>query len=165
MRVYSKERPTHFRAHLVLTVQPIGVCDIHQLKMNSTYSSSTTATSLSLSTMIRQLQKKPAGSAAIPIFLFHDASGTISSYYALGPMERDVYAIADRPMEGNTYESIQEKSRRYYAAIKAQVPEGRILVGGNSQIVASSYSLTDHLRLVIRWNDCTSSRLALLSRP
>jgi thioesterase domain-containing protein len=93
--------------------------------------------------MIRQLQKKPVGSAAIPFFLFHDASGTISSYYALGPMGRDVYAIADKRMESDVYESLQEKSRRYYAAIKALVPEGRILVGGKSQTTAHGYNFTD----------------------
>ncbi|KAF2633118.1 alpha/beta-hydrolase [Macroventuria anomochaeta] len=93
--------------------------------------------------MIRQLQKRPVGSGAIPLFLFHDASGTISSYYTLGPMGRDVYAIADKRMESDVYESLQEKSRRYYAAIKALVPEGRILVGG--------WSLGGMIALQVAW--------------
>jgi hypothetical protein len=84
----------------------------------------------SLSTMIRHIQKRPMGSVAIPLFLFHDASGTISSYYNLGPLGRDVYAIPDARMESDTLESIQEKSRRHCAAIKSLVQEGRILLGG-----------------------------------
>ncbi|KAF2022593.1 hypothetical protein EK21DRAFT_119594 [Setomelanomma holmii] len=93
--------------------------------------------------MIRQIQKRPLGSVAIPLFLFHDASGTISSYYNLGLMGRDVYAIADSRMESDTYESLQEKSRRHYAAIKSLVPEGRILVGG--------WSLGGMIALQVAW--------------
>jgi thioesterase domain-containing protein len=80
--------------------------------------------------MLRQIQKRPKGSAAIPLFLFHDASGTISSYYALGPIGRDVYAIADARMESDEPESMQDMGRRHYAAIKAVVPKGRIMLGG-----------------------------------
>ncbi|KAF2257598.1 alpha/beta-hydrolase [Lojkania enalia] len=93
--------------------------------------------------MIRQIQKRPLGSVAIPLFLFHDASGTISSYYALGPMGRDVYAIADSRMESDPYESLQEMSRRHYAAIKSLVSEGRILVGG--------WSLGGMIALQVAW--------------
>jgi thioesterase domain-containing protein len=80
--------------------------------------------------MIRQIQKRPPGSAATPLFLFHDASGTISSYYALSPMERDVYAIPESRMKRDACGTLQEISRRYYAAIKSIVPEGRVLLGG-----------------------------------
>jgi thioesterase domain-containing protein len=82
--------------------------------------------------MIQQIQKRSLGSVAIPLFLFHDASGTISSYYALGPLERDIYAIADSHMESDTCESFQEMSRRHDAAIKLLIPKGRILVGGKN---------------------------------
>lgn len=82
--------------------------------------------------MIRQIQKRPAGSTATPLFLFHDASGTISSYYALGPLGRDVHAVADSRSEGDTHESVTRMSRRYYSAIKKIVTEGRILVAGES---------------------------------
>ncbi|KAF2023435.1 alpha/beta-hydrolase [Setomelanomma holmii] len=93
--------------------------------------------------MIRQIQKRPLGSVTIPLFLFHDASGTISSYYALGLMGRDVYAIADPCMESDNYESLLKKSRRHYAAIKSLVPEGRILLGG--------WSLGGMIALQVAW--------------
>ena len=84
--------------------------------------------------MIRQIQKQPPGTAAAPLFLFHDASGTISNYRALGLMGRDVYAIADSRVESDDDESLQEMSRRYYTLIKSIVVEGSILVGGNRYI-------------------------------
>jgi thioesterase domain-containing protein len=80
--------------------------------------------------MIRQIQKRPAGSDASPLFLFHDASGTISNYLALGLMGRDVYAIANSRVKANGDESLQEMSRRYYALIKSTISEGTILLGG-----------------------------------
>jgi hypothetical protein len=81
-------------------------------------------------TMIRQIQKRPPGSNASPLFLIHDASGTIATYRALGPLGRDVYAIADTGTKCDVNESVQEMGRRYYALIKSQVAEGRILLGG-----------------------------------
>lgn len=115
--------------------------------------------------MIRQIQERPLGSAAIPLFLFHDASGTISSYYALGLMGRDVYAVADPRMESDQYESLPEKSRRHYAAIKKLVPEGRILVGGKRHMVRYDHETTDtESRLVAGWHDCSSSRVDLRTR-
>ena len=125
----------------------------------------TNTASFWISIMIRQIQKRPLGSVAIPLFLFHDASGTISSYYALGPMGRDVYAIADSRMASDTYESLQEKSRRHYAAIKSLVPEGRILVGGKRCMDANDHKMTDRrYRLVAGRHDRTSSRMDLCPR-
>jgi hypothetical protein len=98
---------------------------------------------LSLSTMIRQIQKRPLGSVAIPLFLFHDASGTVSSYYNLGPLGRDVYVIPDARMESDTFESVQDKSRRHYAAIKSLVPEGRVLLGGKRNTDTNDQDSTD----------------------
>ncbi|KAL6920801.1 hypothetical protein ACHAPO_004520 [Fusarium lateritium] len=80
--------------------------------------------------MIRQIQKRPAGSNASPLFLFHDASGTISNYLALGLLGRDVYAIAHSRIKASGDESLQDMSRRYYALIKSTVAEGTILLGG-----------------------------------
>lgn len=115
--------------------------------------------------MIRQIQKRPIGSVATPLFLFHDASGTISNYRALGPMGRDVYAIADSRMKSNPDESLQEMSRRYYALIKSICSEGSILLGGNRHVDALSHKTTDRIsRLVSRRHDCTSSRMDLLPR-
>ncbi|KAJ5195621.1 alpha/beta-hydrolase [Penicillium cinerascens] len=93
--------------------------------------------------MIRQIQKRPPGSAATPLFLFHDASGTISSYYALSPMERDVYAISESRTKSDACGTLQEISRRYYAAIKSIVPEGRVLLGG--------WSLGGMIALQVAW--------------
>ncbi|KAE8153724.1 Alpha/Beta hydrolase protein [Aspergillus avenaceus] len=91
--------------------------------------------------MIRQIQKRPTGSTATPLFLFHDASGTIASYYALSPMGRDVYAVPEsRLAVGGT---LQEISRRYYSAIKSIVPEGRVLLGG--------WSLGEMIALQVAW--------------
>ncbi|KAF2158308.1 hypothetical protein M409DRAFT_38353 [Zasmidium cellare ATCC 36951] len=93
--------------------------------------------------MIRQIQKRRAGSDAIPLVLFHDASGTISSYYGLGSLGRDVYAIADPQIGSDKHESLTSMSRRYYAAIKKIIPEGRILVGG--------WSLGGMIALQVAW--------------
>ncbi|THC87187.1 hypothetical protein EYZ11_013366 [Aspergillus tanneri] len=93
--------------------------------------------------MIRRIQKRPPGSAATPLFLFHDASGTISSYYALSPMGRDVYAIPESRMKSDACGSLEELSRRYYAAIKSIVPQGRVLLGG--------WSLGGMIALQVAW--------------
>ncbi|KAF7562077.1 hypothetical protein G7046_g2071 [Stylonectria norvegica] len=93
--------------------------------------------------MIRQIQKQTPGTAAAPLFLFHDASGTISNYRALGLLGRDVYAIADSRVEGDEGESLQEMSRRYYALIKSTIAEGNILVGG--------WSLGGMIALQVAW--------------
>ncbi|KAJ5654815.1 alpha/beta-hydrolase [Penicillium lividum] len=93
--------------------------------------------------MIRQIQKRPAGSTATPLVLFHDASGTIASYYALSPMGRDVYAVPESRMARDGGFTLQEISRRYYAAIKAIVSEGRVLLGG--------WSLGGMIALQVAW--------------
>ncbi|KAJ9484386.1 hypothetical protein VN97_g8997 [Penicillium thymicola] len=93
--------------------------------------------------MIRRIQKRPPGSTATPLFLFHDASGTISSYYALSPMGRDVYAIPESGMKSDACGSLQELSRRYYAAIKSIVPQGRVILGGKRQFNARGRNTTD----------------------
>lgn len=92
--------------------------------------------------MIRQIQKRPPGSTATPLFLFHDASGTISSYYALSSIGRDVYAISESQMKGDACRSLQEMGRRYYAAIKSIVPEGRVLLGGKRLLDAHDDKIT-----------------------
>ncbi|KAF2705714.1 hypothetical protein K504DRAFT_387199, partial [Pleomassaria siparia CBS 279.74] len=53
-----------------------------------------------------QMQKRLLGSAAILLFLFYNASSTISSYYALGPIGRNVYVVTNARIESNKPKSI-----------------------------------------------------------
>lgn len=69
---------------------------------------------------------------ATPLVLLHDGGGTVLSYQALGPLDRDVYGISDprfdagKPWSGG----IPEMARAYLQMIKAAIPQRNILLGG-----------------------------------
>lgn len=69
---------------------------------------------------------------ATPLILLHDGGGTVLSYQALGPLDRDVYGISDprfdagKPWAGG----IPEMARAYLQMIKAELPQRNILLGG-----------------------------------
>jgi hypothetical protein len=115
--------------------------------------------------MIRQIQERSFGSAAIPLFLFQDANGTVSSYYTLSLMGRDVYAIADPCMEIDRFEMPCGEGSSTLCSYKKLVSEGRILVGGKMYMVSYDHETIDRKpRLVVGWHDCTPSRMDLRTR-
>lgn len=69
---------------------------------------------------------------ATPLVLLHDGGGTVLSYQALGPLDRDVYGISDprfdagKPWAGG----IPEMARAYLQMIKAGISQRNILLGG-----------------------------------
>jgi thioesterase domain-containing protein len=70
--------------------------------------------------------------SSIPLVLIHDGGGTIQSYQALGPIGRDVFAIANpRFDDGVPWDGgIPEMARTYAQIIKARVPSKTVLLGG-----------------------------------
>jgi thioesterase domain-containing protein len=68
----------------------------------------------------------------IPLFLIHDAGGTISHYYKLENIDRPVYTIynpwlqSETRWEGGSMRFVIE----YIKLIKSVVSSGEILVGG-----------------------------------
>jgi thioesterase domain-containing protein len=69
---------------------------------------------------------------ATPLVLLHDGGGTVLSYQALGPLDRNVYGISDprfdagKPWAGG----IPEMARTYLQMIKTEIPQRNILLGG-----------------------------------
>lgn len=71
-------------------------------------------------------------SSAVPLVLIHDGGGTIFQYYMLGPLNREVYGIAnpyhnasEKPAGG-----IHELAREYVEAIRKTIGRGPVIVGG-----------------------------------
>lgn len=75
-------------------------------------------------------------SSRTPLFLLHDAGGTIFNYFKLGNVGRPIYAIsnpwikAETKWEGGAMRFVHE----YIKLIKSVVSSGEILVGGRSSI-------------------------------
>ncbi|KAJ6192011.1 thioesterase [Bipolaris maydis] len=68
-----------------------------------------------------------------PLFLVHDASGSISDYFQLGPLGCRVYGIYDPQVEGahrGAWHSIVDIAQAYAQLIKNVSCRGSILIGG-----------------------------------
>ena len=81
--------------------------------------------------LIQDAPRSP--SAPPPLFLIHDASGTIFSYFALGPLGCRVYGIHDPRFEqtgGGGWQSVVEMARVYVRLIKKVMLRGSIVLGG-----------------------------------
>ncbi|KAH3906227.1 hypothetical protein HBH56_205460 [Parastagonospora nodorum] len=81
--------------------------------------------------LIQNVPRSP--SVQPPLFLIHDASGTIFSYYSLGPLDRQVYGIYDPRFEqagGGGWQSVVEMARMYIRLIKKVMLRGNIVLGG-----------------------------------
>jgi thioesterase domain-containing protein len=71
-----------------------------------------------------------------PLFLIHDAGGTVSNYYKLENIGRPVYAIynpwfkSETRWDGGSVKFVTE----YIKLIKSVVSSGEILVGGTVRI-------------------------------
>jgi hypothetical protein len=93
--------------------------------------------------------------SSIPLVLLHDGGGTIFSYHALGPLNRDVYGISNPRFEdGKAWEGgIHEMAQAYAQMIKAKIPRGKILLGGTRLDYPDSGAPTILMRnrLVIWW--------------
>ena len=69
-----------------------------------------------------------------PLFLIHDAGGTVSHYYKLANVDRPVYAIhnpwfkSETRWEGGAMRFVNE----YIKLIKSVVSSGEIIVGGTA---------------------------------
>ncbi len=75
----------------------------------------------------------PAHVQSPPVFLIHDAGGTIFSYFALGRLGPRVYGIHDPRFEqlGNGgWQSILEIAEAYVRLIRKVVVRGKIVLGG-----------------------------------
>ena len=85
---------------------------------------------------LQVIQPGTSFSAATPLFLIHDAGGTLYSYYSLGDLQRPVYGIVNphfdsgAPWEGG----ISEMAQSYYTMIRRQVRKGDVLLGGKHAI-------------------------------
>lgn len=77
------------------------------------------------------IQPSPPHSTRTPLFLIHDGSGTIFSYYLLKTLGRAVYGIANpRLGEERGWEGVGEMAGEYLGMIREVVPQGSILLGG-----------------------------------
>ncbi|KAF5844004.1 hypothetical protein GGP41_002777, partial [Bipolaris sorokiniana] len=68
-----------------------------------------------------------------PLFLVHDASGSISSYFELGPLGCRVYGIYDPQVEGaqgEAWRSLADRVQTYIQLIQNVLRRGSILIGG-----------------------------------
>lgn len=70
--------------------------------------------------------------SATPLFLIHDAGGTIYGYHTLDDLNRPTYGIANPRLESGLpwTGGVMEMAQCYYAMIKAYRPKGDILLGG-----------------------------------
>ncbi|KAH7016706.1 Alpha/Beta hydrolase protein [Ilyonectria destructans] len=81
---------------------------------------------------VNLVQLAYGNASSTPLVLLHDGGGTVLSYQALGPLDRDVYGISDprfdigRPWDGG----IPEMARVYAEMIKTRIPHKSILIGG-----------------------------------
>ncbi|KAJ6265412.1 thioesterase [Bipolaris maydis] len=81
--------------------------------------------------LIQDVPRSP--SVQPPLFLVHDASGTIFSYFQLGALGRKVYGIYDPRFEqsgGGGWQSVVEMARMYIRLIKKVMLRGDIVLGG-----------------------------------
>lgn len=71
--------------------------------------------------------------ARTPLFLIHDGSGLISSYFWLGSLCRNVYGIHNPRFDsgGDWEHGLHDMAKAYVPLIKSVVPHGKILIGGN----------------------------------
>lgn len=72
-----------------------------------------------------------------PLFLIHDASGTIFNYYTLGPVGRRVYGIYDPRFGqagGGGWQSVLEIAKAYVKLIRKVMIRGEIVLGGETLI-------------------------------
>lgn len=70
---------------------------------------------------------------APPLFLIHDASGLITSYYKLGPVGRKVYGIWDPKFDQDGiggWQTVQDIADAYLRLIRRVQLRGEIVLGG-----------------------------------
>ena len=81
------------------------------------------------------IQKAPPGhESSAPLFLVHDGSGTISSYFRLCNLQRNVYAFSNPHFESGKpwVGGIPAMARLYSELLRCRYREGEILLGGES---------------------------------
>lgn len=79
-----------------------------------------------------QVQCYTGGKNAVPLVLIHDATGSIFSYFLLGDLDRDVWAIFD-PKHDNGLcwdGGIPEMAQQYIGLLQATGITGPVLLGG-----------------------------------
>jgi thioesterase domain-containing protein len=78
------------------------------------------------------IQAAPQNSRRAPLFLIHDGSGTIFSYYLLESLGRAVYGIANPRAydEAGWGGGLKEMATEYLGMIRSIQPSGKILLGG-----------------------------------
>lgn len=77
-----------------------------------------------------------------PLFLIHDASGTIFDYFKLGSLNRRVYGIHDPRFAnsgGGGWESVDEMAQAYTLFIKKVVQRGEIVLGGKWSLILEGF--------------------------
>lgn len=80
-----------------------------------------------------QIQSGPARSESVaPLFLFHDAGGTVFQYSCLGNLHRPVYGISNPRIEqgGKWEHGIRQMGVVYAHMVRSVVQSGPILLGG-----------------------------------
>lgn len=82
---------------------------------------------------VRQSRNGPNDSPP-PLFLIHDASGLISAYFKLGPLDRPVYGLYDPKFDSNSlgggWQDVNQMAENCIRLIKRRYPRGEIVVGG-----------------------------------
>ena len=81
---------------------------------------------------------------APPLVLIHDGGGTVVSYFHMGSLDRDVYAIANPHFDsGDPWEyGLPEMAHEYSKFIKSEIPSGQILLGGTCWTLAIIIMIT-----------------------
>ncbi|KAG6040928.1 hypothetical protein E4U41_006579, partial [Claviceps citrina] len=79
-----------------------------------------------------QVQSAPPGRrGALPLVLMHDGGGTTFSYFLLGSLSRDVWAVHDsRYFEGRAWEGgVEELAGAYLGYLAGEGIMGRVVLG------------------------------------
>jgi thioesterase domain-containing protein len=77
--------------------------------------------------------------SSVPLVLIHDGGGTIYQYHLLGPLNRDVYGIANPYFDSGIKAAggIPELAMDYAEAIRRSVGSGPVIIGGELCIAIS----------------------------
>lgn len=72
----------------------------------------------------------------VPLILIHDSGGTTFNYFALGDLERDVWAIHDpNYWEATGWEGgVDDMASHYIGLVEAAGIRGPVVLGGESSL-------------------------------
>ena len=92
---------------------------------------------------------------APPLVLIHDGGGTVVSYFHMGSLDRDVYAIPNPHFDsGDPWEyGLPEMARAYSGFIKSEIRSGQILLGGTCWTSVIMITTTTSRRFRVRQSD------------